>query len=231
VKAYQTEEAATLLAGPLASAPTPVVSLQNGWGHMDLLSRLLHGIPLVAGATTIGAYWDDEGRFHASPAGETVFAPWGSEDAAAPAAEAARRFTEAGLRARTAPHAPEILWRKLVLNAAVNPLTALHAVTNGAIRATPALWAEAREAAREAVAVGAARGHIAAGYDPDPLLDGLLRDTAENRSSMAQDLARGRRTEADAIVGAVVREGREAGVATPVLASLEARLAEAEARR
>jgi 2-dehydropantoate 2-reductase len=79
-------------------------------------------------------------------------------------------------------------------------------------------------AAREAVAVGAARGHLTAPYDPVPLLDALLGDTAENRSSMAEDIAHGRPTEADAIVGAALREGAAAGVPTPVIASLAERL-------
>jgi 2-dehydropantoate 2-reductase len=62
------------------------------------------------------------------------------------------------------------------------------------------------------------------------MLDGLLRDTRANRSSMAEDLARGRRTEADAILGAAARAGREAGEPTPVLDALHAMMAAAEAR-
>ncbi|HEY6572869.1 MAG TPA: ketopantoate reductase C-terminal domain-containing protein, partial [Candidatus Eisenbacteria bacterium] len=125
----------------------------------------------------------------------------------------------------------EVLWRKLVLNVAVNPLTAIHGVLNGAVYDSPTLHALACAAAREAVAVGAARGFLASPYDPEPLIDTLFRDTAGNRSSMAEDLARGRTTESDAILGAVLREGAAAGVATPVVASISERLATLEARR
>jgi 2-dehydropantoate 2-reductase len=227
VKSYQTEEGGRLLAEPLATTPAPLVSLQNGWGHLDLLSALLPRIPLVAGATTLGAYWDEAGRFHASTEGVTVFAPW-SADATIAAADAARRFRAAGLRAEVAANARDVLWRKLVLNVAVNPLSAIRGVPNGALRPPSDLWPLALAAAREAVSVGAARGHLEAAYDPEPLLARLLDDTAANRSSMAQDLARGRRTEADAILDPVVREGRAAGVETPIVASLATLLHEAE---
>jgi 2-dehydropantoate 2-reductase len=230
VKAYHTEEAAALIAGPLARAPAPVASLQNGWGHMETLARALPKAPLLAGATTLGAYWDDGGRYHTSPGGSTVFAPW-THGAELAARDAVRRFRAAGLAAEAAPNGRDVLWRKLVLNVAVNPLTAIRGVPNGALRAMPDLWALTLAAAREAVAVGVARGHLAAPYDPEPLLERLLRDTASNRSSMAQDFARGRPTEADAILGALLREADAAGVPAPVAASLEVLLAELGASR
>ncbi len=228
VKSYQTGDAARRIAPALLAAPTPVVSLQNGWGHLDLLEHALPGVPLVAGTTTLGAYWDEAGRFHASTGGITIFAAWA---AGAGAEAAAQLFTAAGLRAQTAPNAREVLWRKLVLNVAVNPLTAIHGVVNGAVRDSPALYALACAAAREAVAVGAARGFLPAPYDPEPLLDALLHDTAGNRSSMAEDVARGRTTEGDAILGAVLREGAAACVPTPIATSLSERLAALEAER
>ena len=232
VKSHQTANAAADLARALRQdAPaTPFVSLQNGWGNLEALERLLPPTPLVAGATTLGAYRDDAGALRTSTGGGTVFAAW-TPDAALAADAAVRLFAAAGLRAVGAPDGREVLWRKLVLNVAVNPVTALHALPNGALLDTPALHELAAGLAREAVAVGAARGHLSAPYDPLPSLNALLRDTAANRSSMAEDVARGRPTEADAILGAVIREGKAACVATPLAASVAARLSGAESRR
>jgi len=230
VKSYQTEIAARSLAQAFARDPTParvpIVSLQNGWGHMDILQRSFPLAPLVAGTTTLGAHWDERGAFHASTDGATIFAPW-SDAADAACGAAMDLFEAAGLRASRSWNARDALWRKLVLNVAVNPTTAIHAIPNGALLAAPGLHALAVAAAREAVAVGVARGHLAAAYDPEPALDALLRDTAANRSSMAEDTAHGRPTEADAIVGEIVREGAAAGIATPVIASLAERLEKA----
>lgn len=230
VKSYQTSEAAARIATGVSASPVPVVSLQNGWGHLELLERALPGIPLIAGTTSLGAFWDDDGRFHESTAGITTLALW-TPGADGQAAAASRLFVAANLRAETAPNAREILWRKLVLNVAVNPLTAIHDVVNGAVADSPALYALAVAAAREAVGVGVARGYLSASYDPDPLLRVLLHDTSGNRSSMAEDLARGRRTEADSILGAVLREGAAADVPTPIIASLAERVAALEAAR
>jgi 2-dehydropantoate 2-reductase len=190
---------------------------------MNRLESALAGVPLVAGTTTLGAFWDGAGAFHESLGGLTTFAPWTAT--AGPARDdAAALFRCAGLRSERSENARDTLWRKLVLNVAVNPVTAVHGVRNGALLDIPALHAVAVAAAREAVAVGATRGHLTAPFDPEPLLDALLRHTAGNRSSMSEDVAHGRPTEADAIVGAVLREGAAAGVSTPVIASLNERL-------
>ena len=231
VKAYDTQEAAASLASVLkGAAPNPgLCSLQNGWDHMGTLESALPGIPLVAGATALGAYFDTGGTLHASVEGPTSLAPWGRTE---------RRWAEygatvlegAGIHADAHGEAEAILWRKLCLNAAVNPLTALLDCPNGALLERPALLRVARVAAGEAARAGTRLGRLPIGLDPAPLLDGLLHDTRANRSSMAEDLARGRRTEADAILGAAARAGAEAGEPTPVIDALLSLMNAAEAR-
>src|SRR5690349_18445098 len=87
VKSYHVERAARALAAAWgaksASARPPIVSLQNGWGHMEILGEALPGAPLVAGTTTLGAYWDERDLFHVSDAGTTAFAPWDTASGAA----------------------------------------------------------------------------------------------------------------------------------------------------
>jgi 2-dehydropantoate 2-reductase len=231
VKAHDTAEAAAGIAPVLSGiAPGPgLCSLQNGWDHMATLASILPETPLVAGATALGAYFDSGGALHASVEGPTSIAAWDGTE---------RRWAEyattvlesAGIRADVHDDAKAILWRKLCLNAAVNPLTALLDCPNGALLERPALLRIARAATAEAARAGTSLGRLPLGFDPARLLDGLLHDTRSNRSSMAEDLARGRRTEADAIVGAAVRAGREAGKPTPVLDALLALMTTAEAR-
>lgn len=229
VKARDTEEAARSLA-PLAPRYPGVCSLQNGWDHMEVLERALPGAPLIAGATSLGAYFDEGGFLQASLEGQTLLAPWGDTEARW-AEYAATVLTSAGLHAEPREDARRILWRKLALNAAVNPLTALLDRENGALLDTPALARLARAAAREAAAVGVRSGYLPQGYDPAPRLERLLAETRGNRSSMAEDLARGRPTEADAILGPILRGAREAGLETPVLEALAALLHAAESER
>jgi 2-dehydropantoate 2-reductase len=107
------------------------------------------------------------------------------------------------------------VWRKLAVNAAINPLTALAGVPNSAIANDPALRLAASTLASEVVAV--AQAHKV-GIDRNEVLaavDEVARATGTNRSSMLVDLEQGERTEIDAINGAVISEANRVGVKVP----------------
>ena len=226
VKSYDTEAAIPALRtlGPV----TGICSLQNGWGNLEILESTVPGSPLIAGATALGAYFDDTGILHASVEGPTTLAPWGATEFRW-AEYAATLLESAGFRADAARDARPVLWRKLVLNAAVNPVSALSGGRNGAILESVALRRIAEAAAMEASRVGIALGYLDPTFDPVPALTRLLEETRDNRSSMAQDLERQRRTEIDAIVGSIVRAAGERGDRVPVLESLATLIRVAEA--
>lgn len=225
VKSYDTGAAARSIAGSGITAA--ICSLQNGWGNMEILEAALPRSPLIAGATSLGAYLDETGALHASARGATRFAPWRNTEFRW-AEYAATLFEGADLKADASRDANGTLWRKLVVNAAVNPISALSGRPNGAILESGPLLRIAEAAAREAAHVGVRAGYLEGGFDPIPLLKAVLEDTHENRSSMAEDLAHGRRTEADAIIGAVVRAGRQIGEPVPVLEGIRALILAAE---
>lgn len=107
------------------------------------------------------------------------------------------------------------VWRKLAVNAAINPLTALAGVENSAIATDPALRQAASALAAEVVAVAEAH-HVA--IDRNEILaavDEVARATGSNRSSMLVDLETGQRTEIDAINGAIISEAIRVGVRVP----------------
>lgn len=235
VKSYDTDAAARALAGAGFSAgrepsPTAICSLQNGLGNLEALERRLPGVPLVAGATWLGAYLDESGSLHASTQGSTQLAPWGDTDPRW-ADDAAAVLNGAGLETESTRSAREILWMKLVLNAAVNPLPAIADRPNGVLLETPSLRRVAEAVASEAARVGIRLGSLPADFDPRPLLARIIEETRTNRGSMTEDLARGRPTEADAILGSVVRAAREVGEAVPTLEGLWVLIREAEARK
>ena len=219
VKAFDTAAAAAALRGLPPSVG--LASLQNGWGNLETLERANPGRPLVAGATALGAYLDASGALQASLAGGTTFAPWDGTEIRW-AEYAATLLESSGLRAEVRRQAKPVLWRKLVLNAGVNPLSAISGRLNGDLLDSPPLLAVAEAAAREAAEVGVALGHWEAGQDHAPIVRALLDETRANRSSRAEDLARGRRTEIDEIVGPILRAARERNRPTPVLEALDA---------
>ena len=193
VKAYYTEEVARSLSS-LRLRDTAICSLQNGWSHMEFLATALPGLPLLAGATSMGAYLDEQGSLRSTEEGETYVAPWRDTDMRW--AERAVAFMKrAGLSADTRPDARAVLWRKLVLNSAVNPVSALALCPNGTLLKERSLLRIAEHAALEAARVGWKMKVLDPNFDPAGALRSILQETAGNRSSMMEDLCRGRRTE------------------------------------
>jgi 2-dehydropantoate 2-reductase len=209
VKSWQTARAARQLAECLA--PDGVaLTLQNGLGNREVLAEIL-GSPRVAlGVTTVGANLLGPGRV--SPAGQGV-TTLSAHPRLTPLADLLRA---SGLIVESAPDANALLWGKLVINAAINPLTALLGVPNGELLARREARALMAAVAREAASVAVAQG-IGLPY-PDPVVatETIARRTATNRSSMLQDVLRGAPTEIDAINGAIVRAGAQMGVPTPI---------------
>lgn len=209
VKAWQTARAAQQLAACLP-ADGLALTLQNGWGNRETLERAL-GLQRVAlGITTLGATLLAPGVVRAGGHGPVTL---GDHPGIQPLAGL---LSAAGFDVHRAEDVAGLAWGKLVINAAINPLTALLRVPNGELLERP----EARElmglAASEAAAVGLAQGLRPPFDDPIAAAEDVARRTAANHSSMYQDVQRGRPTEIDAICGAVVQAGERIGVATPV---------------
>lgn len=211
VKTYATGAALAPLRGVLP-ADALVASVQNGIENADEIRAVLPGARVVAGSTTQGAVLLGDGHVRTVNRGTTVFA---RDDTAAPTSDdLAEAFTAAGLDARVADDVDALLWRKLLIVAAINPLGALTGRTNGAVVTDGDLVPLARALVAEAAAVATAEG-VDPG-DPWAALEAAARATAANRSSMLQDLDAGRPTEIDAISGAIVRRARAHGIAVPV---------------
>ncbi|HTD37966.1 MAG TPA: 2-dehydropantoate 2-reductase [Candidatus Limnocylindrales bacterium] len=211
VKAYATEDALA----PLREVLPPhvlVASVQNGLGNVEAARAALPGARVIAGSTTQGAIALGDGRVRPMNDGTTVFA---RDDTAAPTTgDLAAAFAAARLDARVADDVDAILWQKLIVNAAINPVCALAARPNGAVVTDPDLEALARALAGEAAAV--ARAARADPGDAWRAVEAAARASAANRNSMLQDLEAGRRTEIEAISGAIVRRAATHGIAVPV---------------
>ncbi len=224
VKSYATRAALAPLRGVLPPHAL-VVSVQNGLDN-DLAAReALPGARFVSGSTSQGAIALGPGRVRPIGRGVTTFAR--DERAAPTSDELAAAFAAAGLDARVVDDAAPLLWRKLVVNAAINPLGALARRTNGDVVSDPDLVPLARALVAEAVAVAASAG--VAVDDPWTMVQAAGRASAANRNSMLQDLDAGRPTEIDAISGALLRRAAAHGIAVPLTETV-ARLVRARER-
>ena len=127
----------------------------------------------------------------------------------------ATALTSSGLQAVAVDDIHRWVWRKLAVNAAINPLTALASVQNSVISTDPGLRASAETIAREVVTVGRASGVKIDLKEVLAAIDDVARSTGDNRSSMLVDIETGTPTEIDAINGAIVSEARRHAIKVP----------------
>lgn len=217
VKAYDTAAAARTLA---AGEYDAVCSLQNGMGNEDVLADHVDA-PVVAGTTTCGARLVGPGHVEWTGRGTVTFGPWRPADDAETAEWVADAFRAAAVDAAVATDVRRLLWEKVAVNAAINPVTALARVENGALQSGP-LADLARTVAVETAAVARADGTDLTDEAARAAVDAVARETARNQSSMHRDVTRGRRTEIDAINGYVVDRADAAGASAPINRALAA---------
>lgn len=213
VKTWATADALAPLA-PFLPPDALVVSLQNGLGNAERIAAALpdHAGHVALGVTSLGATRPAPGEVRVGGSGPTVIGYPGRQPD-----DALRRLAitmrEAGMPTATVEDIDRWVWRKLAVNAAINGLTALAGVPNGQVAADPRLRAAAEQIAAEVETVALAEGHDIP--DAVPAVLEVARATAANRSSMLQDLEAGRRTEVDAIHGAVVERAARHGIVVP----------------
>ncbi len=202
VKAWQTERTARQLAECLAEDGI-AISLQNGLGNRETLAATLGLKRVKGGITTCGATLLGPG--HARPGGEGV-----TTLEAHPALDRlSAHLMESGLRVERSGAVESLGWGKLVINTAINPLTALFQIPNGKLLEDDAMRNFMGCLARETASVAAMQGVALPFDDPVAAVEEVARRTATNFSSMFQDVKRGAPTEIDAINGAVAKLGGE----------------------
>lgn len=209
VKSWQTERAALQLKECLAEDGL-AVTLQNGLGNREILAGKLGAARVALGTTTTGATLLGPGLVKAG--GEGIISIE-AHPALGPIEEALK---SAKFKVEIVEDARSLIWSKLVINAAINPLTALLRVTNGGLLERPAARALMHALAEETAAVASAEKARLAFNDPASAAEDVARKTAANHSSMLQDIQRGAPTEIDAICGAITRRGARHKIPTPI---------------
>lgn len=223
VKSYDTEATARLIA-PVVGADTTVLSLQNGIENESRLAAVLDLPPLMGAMTEIGAELTAPGVVRHVAEGTIFFGEMTGRESPR-GRNLAGLFTEAGVRHRLSNEMPVLVWGKLMWNAAHNSVTAITHTSAGAAASLPATADVLRAAMHEVVAVARAQGILLDPARVESVLAFSREHLHELRTSMLQDLERGRRLEYDAITGAVVRFGATVGVPAPVSSTLYGLLA------
>lgn len=209
-KAHDTAGAVTT-ARPVIGETTFVVSLQNGLGNIETIQGQVGPERTIGASTSHGCIFQGPGHVEHTGLGDTVLGPPVPPDLPAHH-ELADALTQAGLETEVVPDISEELWAKAAVNAAINPLTAITGLPNGALLDIPRLTRLMADVAGEVETVARARGlDVEEGAWVEKAAQVADR-TATNRSSMLQDVQNGKRTEIDAICGQIAALADQVGV-------------------
>jgi 2-dehydropantoate 2-reductase len=226
VKSYDTASMLAAVAG-LAADDGCVVALQNGLGNVEQVVAAVGPDRALGGRVIFGAAIPRPGAAEVTVFADPIALGAGAAGTAPAEARArawAERLAAAGVPTEYTTDLQAHLWTKIFYNAALNPLGALFGKPYGALAADPDARAIMDAIIDECFAVARARGVVPLVPDAEAyrtLFYGrLVPSTAHHRSSMLQDLERGRPTEIEAINGCIWRYGRDAGIPTPVNATM-----------
>jgi 2-dehydropantoate 2-reductase len=213
-KAMHTGSAVGAAARALENAS--VASVQNGVGNEEAIAE--HVDKVIRGTTFPAGRIVEPGHVQWDVKGDTTLGPF--EPCPAPMADVVRlaeACTRAGLPTTAVPDARGPQWRKLIFNAATNPIGALTGLTHGRVCERDDLRRLVSALVDEGKAVCAAQG-IELDADPEELIDHAARPEVayDHKASMLQDVEARRATEVDYLNGGIVRFGREHGVPTPL---------------
>jgi 2-dehydropantoate 2-reductase len=216
VKCYHTDSAAKL-AQPLVGPDTIVASLQNGWGNADVLAGYFDPGRIIMGITYHSGTVESPGVvLHSNTTdAPTLIGPYQGGDTAN-AEKLASAVVAGGLRAEATGEIRTEVWKKLVLNSATLPTSALTHLTAGALGAHESMTEVVNALARETVAVGVAQGLNIDAAERVESIAATLAGAGSGKASMLQDVEGNRRTEIDVINSAVVRAAEKHDVAVPL---------------
>lgn len=213
VKSYDTEVAARS-ALPLLGTGAVFLTLQNGLGNAETIASVVGGKNVLAGTTAQGANLVSPGHVVHAGVGDTFVGELSGR-----ISERARRvanlLSSCGIPAKACRGINNQIWGKLVINAGVNPLTVILQCRNGQILENPHSRQLLHLLVEEAASVARKRGIRLPYRNSSAQAEKVASLTAENISSMLQDIRRGKRTEIDYINGAVVAGAKRCSVSAP----------------
>jgi len=226
VKAHAVPSALARIQSSL-SRRTLLLAMQNGIGHLDAITAV--DCPVGVGITSEGATLVQPGHVRHGGHGLTRLGvlTGHSRECETLLHRTASLLDAAGMRTEVTGNPLQHVWAKLFVNVGINALTALRGCKNGELLESPSAREIMEKAVREAEMIARASG-IPVDADPVAATSAVCRTTAENISSMLQDVQQKRHTEIDAINGAIVAKGMKLGIPTPVNAGLVRRIKELE---
>ncbi|KTT57684.1 2-dehydropantoate 2-reductase [Pseudomonas oryzihabitans] len=222
-KSYDAEEAIASVAARL-EPEAEILLLQNGLGSQDAVAARVPRVRCLRASTTEGAFREADFHVVAAGAGQTWIGDQLGSQVPPPWLDT---LAALGIPVNWTDDIDARLWRKLAINCAINPLTVLYRCRNGELRGHAA---EVAALCDELATLLEAMGLAPAAQGLQQEVEAVIAATANNRSSMLQDVERGQRTEVSYLLGHALPIAERLRLPVPHLVDihqrLQARLAE-----
>ena len=212
-KAYDARAAVASVAHRL-DEHTEILLMVNGMGVLEELETDHPHLTIHCGTTTEGAYRTADNDVVHAGKGLTRIGAGRQSDGKQPSWFA--EWDSTSLACAWEPDIQSAMWQKLAVNCAINPLTAIHRCKNGELLSSPGITAELEALCDEIAVVCTATGRTDIAENLHKTVRKVILGTADNRSSMLQDVLAGRPTEIAYISGYLTDMARKLGVSTPI---------------
>ena len=217
-KSYDTEQAVREVL-QLISPDSMLISVQNGLGNLEVIANAV-GMARTLGATIMfGVVMQAPGSVEVTVHHDRLKLGGLGVMPQEQVESIVQEFTQAGIPSESTPEIMEHIWGKLLYNCCLNPLSALLECNYGELREHQETTDIMSTVIAEIFAVAEGKGVTLMWQEPHEyqrlLIDVLIPNTSAHLSSMLQDIRQGRKTEIDAMNGAIVRLGTELGLNTP----------------
>ncbi|PIU83945.1 MAG: hypothetical protein COS68_01340 [Elusimicrobia bacterium CG06_land_8_20_14_3_00_38_11] len=193
---------------------TVILTLQNGLGNYEVFSEYFYKKTIISGITSESSTLVKSGEIIHMGKGDTII------EKSDFSGQVADIFNECGIKITLSSKIESVIWSKLVLNCAINPVAAISGVRNGEIINYKNLFEVAVEAGKEVVTVAKKMKIKILFSDVAQRIKNICLATSENTNSMLADILAKRKTEIDSLNGAVVKIAEKLKVPVPVNKSL-----------
>jgi 2-dehydropantoate 2-reductase len=219
-KSFDTESAVKELL-PIVGPKTLIVALQNGLGNIETIARIAGKEHTVGARVIFGVELIEPGHFKVSVIADKVLLGAISKDIPETrVVEIANTINKAGIPTAATADIEKFVWLKVLFNCCLNAPSALLDTCYGKLGEFESTRAILREVITEVLAVARSRGidmgFKDAGAYEEVFYGKLLPPTYAHHASTLQDLKSGKKTEIEALNGAIVRMGKEKNIPTPV---------------
>jgi 2-dehydropantoate 2-reductase len=204
-KSYDTESA-ILQAKKIIDDNTTILSIQNGLDNIEKIKKYHSCKKIIAGVTTHGAFFYKPGIIRHTGIGSTVLGELDGHKTGR-IVNFINLFTKAGIKTTFSKNILEEIWIKAIINSSINPLTTFFHCKNGYLLENPILEKLVELICKESTFIANAEGVKLSNKDMINKTKNIIRNTAENYSSMLQSFKKGKKTEIDSINCKLVETG------------------------